>query len=261
MKIRLLKNGYEANENLYKDFMNNRIDFNADYFSDEYIELGGDLSLFPIYMARLDDDIQVEEYKKAVYTIMEDYLDYGRDVYMNEILWHSLIMYHCDYLIEKYGDLINSHNNFKNIIIKKFNWESYIYKCIIMAEYLYNSSLDSKEDYDYYIQLFVENMDVFNYIIKYAIFKNDIFLLNFFKVIDELDISSIMKAKIKDLDLPEKDPRYGRRVIFELNKNYPAVMAPFMTSTDLADEIIKALSLYVDRSVIENIRNKNQEAR
>lgn len=171
MKIRLLNNGYETDENLYKDFMNNRIDFNADYFSDEYIELGGDLSLFPIYMARLDDDIQVEEYKKAVYTIMEDYLDYGRDVYMNEILWHSLIMYHCDYLIEKYGDLINSHNNFKNIIIKKFNWESYIYKCIIMAEYLYNSSLDSKEDYDYYIQLFVENMDVFNYIIKYASLK------------------------------------------------------------------------------------------
>ena len=81
MKIRLLKNSYEANENLYKDFMNNRIDFNADYFSDEYIELGGDLSLFPIYMARLDDDIQVEEYKKAVYTIMEDYLDYGRCLY------------------------------------------------------------------------------------------------------------------------------------------------------------------------------------
>lgn len=259
MKIRLLNPGYAKDEKLYKDFMNNKIDFNAQYFSNDYIVIDSASIIFPIYMANLGEDTQKAEYKEAVYTLMDNYLDFGRDIYMNGTLWHSILMYHRDYIIEKYGDKIKTHNNFKNIVIKKFNWESYIYKCIIMAEYLYNSTLNDKDEYDYYIELFVENMDVFNYIIKYAIFKNDIFLMNFFKVIDELDISNIMKAKIKDIDLPEKDPRYGRRVVFELNKNYPAVMSPFMTFKDLSDEIIKALSLYVDASVIEDIKNKNQK--
>lgn len=259
MKIRLLNTGYGKNEKLYKDFMNHAINFDASYFSNDYIDLNKNLPIFPIYMARLDDDIQIEEYKEAVYAIMEFYLDYGRDIYMNGTFWHSLLMHHPEYIINKYGDKIKNHNNFKNIVIKKFNWENYIYKCIIMAEYLHHSTLNSKDEYDYYIELFVENMDVFNYIIKYAIFKNDTFLLNFFKVIDDLKISNIMKASIKDLDLPEKDPRYGRRVVFELNKNYPAVMTPFMTPKDLSDEVIKALSLYVDDSVIDDIVNKNKE--
>lgn len=259
MKIRLLDSGYTKDKSFYNDFMNNTIDFDAPYFSNDYIEINNNLPFFPIYMANLDEDIQKVEYKDAVYTLRDNYLDFGRDMYMNGTLWHSILVHHRDYVIQKYGDKIKTYNNFKNIVIKKFNWESYIYKAIIMAEYLYNSNLNNNDEYDYYIDLFVENMDVFNYIIKYAIFKNDFFLMNFFKVIDELGISNIMKAKIKDRDLPEKDPRYGRRVVFELNKNYPAVMTPFMASEDLAEEVIKALSLYVDDSVIENILSKKQE--
>lgn len=55
-----------------------------------------------------------------------------------------------------------------------------------------------------------------------------------------------LKLKIKDRPDLGNDERYGRRVIFELNKNYPVVMAPFLEVDDLRKEIYKALSLYLD---------------
>ena len=63
-------------------------------------------------------------------------------------------------------------------------------------------------------------------------------------IIHELDISSIMKSKIKERPDLGKDERYGRRVIFEMNKSYPIMMAPLMDIETLKEECIKALALY-----------------
>ena len=62
-----------------------------------------------------------------------------------------------------------------------------------------------------------------------------------------------MKKKIKDRPDLGKDERYGRRVIFELNKNYPIIMAPFLKKADLKVEIYEALSLYCKDISSENI--------
>ena len=53
------------------------------------------------------------------------------------------------------------------------------------------------------------------------ILRFDKFLLNILDIIDELDLSKVMKAKIKDRPDLGKDERIGRRVIFEFNKSYP----------------------------------------
>ena len=70
-----------------------------------------------------------------------------------------------------------------------------------------------------YYRLIVDNLDVYNYIIKYEIFRNDKFLINILDIINDNDLGNVLKAKIKDRSDLGKDPRYGRMVIFEFNKH------------------------------------------
>ncbi|WP_316719476.1 hypothetical protein [Terrisporobacter petrolearius] len=54
------------------------------------------------------------------------------------------------------------------------------------------------EDRNRYYDLIVENLYVYNYIIKYEIFRNDKFLINVMDIIDDRDLAKVLKAKIKD---------------------------------------------------------------
>ena len=119
----------------------------------------------------------------------------------------------------------------------------YIYKYILGAQYINDNIEDHNEKIRYY-NLIIENLDLYNYIIKYEIFRNDKFLLNILDIIKELDLSKTLKAKIKDRDDLGKDERIGRRVIFELNKSYPVIMSPMMNKEELKDVFLKFLSYY-----------------
>jgi len=68
--------------------------------------------------------------------------------------------------------------------------------------------------------------------------------MKFFSVIEEEDLSNKMKEKIKHRTDLGKDERYGRRILFELNKNYPIIMSPFLEKEELRNEIYKALKIY-----------------
>lgn len=86
---------------------------------------------------------------------------------------------------------------------------------------------------------------MYNYIIKYNIFRNGQFIINFLTVIHEEGLSAQMKKQIKDRPELGSDERYGRRVIFELNKNYPIITAPMLEKDELKEEIYQALALYL----------------
>lgn len=73
---------------------------------------------------------------------------------------------------------------FPNIVVKKFDWENYIYKCVLRAQYMKDNT-DCDEDRDRYYGLIVKNVDVYNYIIKYEIFRNNKFLINVMDIIDD----------------------------------------------------------------------------
>ena len=92
---------------------------------------------------------------------------------------------------------------------------------------------------------------MYNYIIKYEIFRNDKFLLNILDIIDELDLAKVMKAKIKDRPDLGKDERYGRRVLFEFNKAYPVVMSPMLEKDELEVLFMEYLGYYYDLSKLE----------
>lgn len=244
MEIRLLKPGYKKNENFYKDLLEDKIKIKEEYFSEDivYIDKAPD---FPIYMGIGHDSNRKEEFFKAFDTVAKNYLNLDRDIYFDEIFWHSLLCVHKrEFLLDNYPEIENGEKYFKNIVIRDFDWENYIYKIILGAQYVSDNILNNDEREKYY-NIIIENLDLFNYIIKYEIFRNDKFLINILTIIDELDLSKALKAKIKDRDDLGKDERVGRRVIFEFNKSYPVIMSPMMEKEELKEKFLEYLSYYI----------------
>lgn len=250
MQIRLLAEGYINIERLYLDFMNDSLDESADYYSDQFVTLE-EAPNFPIYMGRGSPEERYEGFHEAIYTLMSAYIDTPREVHMSGRFWHSLMMTKRDYLLDLYAEYIDSRREFNNVILKHFNFQSYIYKCVLAAQYISDEQLETKEEKDYFIHLIVDNLDMYNFIIQYSLFRNGPFILNYFRAIDELGLTVLMKAQVKDRPELGKDPRYGRLVFETLNNNYPVVMAPFLELEDLKEEIVTALSVYYDLSDLE----------
>ena len=77
--------------------------------------------------------------------------------------------------------------------------------------------------------------------IKRVIFRTPEFILKILTIIDELNLSELMKRRIPNRG---KDKRYGREVIYELNKNYPVIMISTLSKEELKKEVVKALNHY-----------------
>ena len=245
MEIRLLQKGYKYNEQFYQDFLDDQIKLKDEYFSGEvvYIDEAPD---FPVYLAHRNESDRKELFLKAFNELSRTYLHSDRDLHFDELFWHSLLtVTKRDYLLEQYPQITDGINHFNNIVIKDFNWENYIYKCVLGAQYINDEVLNETERLRYY-ELLIDNLDVYNYIIKYEIFRNNRFLLNILDIIDELNVSKVMKSKIIGHDNLGVDERVGRRVIFEFNKSYPIIMSPMIEKEDLKELFLLYLSYYYD---------------
>ena len=90
---------------------------------------------------------------------------------MNERFWYTLLCVHKrDYVLKMYPQVGENIKDFHNIVVKKFDWENYIYKCILAAQYVKDNT-DNEDDRKKYYNLIVENLDVFNYMIKYEVLE------------------------------------------------------------------------------------------
>ena len=250
MEIRLLKKGYQNNEQFYQDFLNNQIIQKEEYFSDQVVNIE-EAPNFPIYINVKDEGKRKELFFEAFDVISKTYLKTDRDIHLEGTFWHSLLcVYKREYLLEEYPEIQEKQSNFNNIVLKKFDWENYIYKCILAAQYVSDFTKDGDERKRYYT-LIVENLDLFNYIIKYEIFRNEQFVLNILDIIDRHKLNKVMKAKIKDRPDLGKDERVGRRVIFEFNKSYPVVMSPMLKVEELEPLFFEYLRYYYDLNKTE----------
>ena len=245
MEIRLLKKGYKKNDQFYKDFLEDQIRNNDDYFSGEIVHID-EIPDFPVYMGTRNEEEKKKLFFEAFDVISKSYLNTDRDVHFEEIFWHSLLcVYKRDYLLENYPEIKDSRSKFNNIVIRDFDWENYIYKCVLGAQYI-NDNITKKEEREKYYEYIIDNLDLYNYIIKYDIFRNDKFLLNILDITYELGLSDILKSKIKGRPELGKDPRVGRFVIFEFNKSYPVIMSPMMDKEALKKSFLEYLSYYYD---------------
>lgn len=244
MEIKLLEENYDKRK-VYEDFVSGEISLKSEYVSEDFVIISSDKD-FPIYLSREHNSL--ENFKEAIQTLKTDYIDTARDIHMNRRFWHSLfVLYKRDYIVQKYPEVLISQKNFENIVLKKFDWENYVYKCTLAAEYMQRAKFENKEQEEEFIKIIYNNLDIYNYIIKYNIFRNAEFILNFLTVINDEGLGDIMKKRIPYREDLGKDERYGRRVIFELNKKYPIVMVPFLDKNELKEEILDALALYEEK--------------
>lgn len=262
IEVRLLKDKYKSNEGLYQAFLKDKLIGNEELLSGEKVRIG-DAPEFPVYIANGTEEEKDKKFLEAFEVMAKYYIKTDRAIYLNEKFWHSLLcQQHRDYLLENYPQIREGGiKEFKNIILKDFNWENYIYKCILGAQYI-TDNIDDEVEQKRYFKLITENLDLYNYIIKYSIFRNDIFLIKVLNIIDKYDISRILKAKIRDKEIIDryhlgKDERYGRRVIFEFNKSYPVVMVPMLSDEELTENFFEYLNLYYDVSKIDKWNKNN----
>ena len=69
-------------------------------------------------------------------------------------------------------------------------------------------------------------------------------------IIEETGLSKVLKVRIKDRPDLGNDERYGRRVIFELNKAYPIVMSPMLDKEKLKEYFVKYLGYYYKGALV-----------
>ena len=133
MEVRLLKKSVIKTEEFYKDFLDDQIKIKDEYFEAKsvFIENAPD---FPIYIAKGNEEDKRKLFLEAFDTISKYYLDTDRDIHLNEMFWYSLFCVDKrDYLIKEYPEIQESISKFHNVVLKKFDWENYIYKCILGA--------------------------------------------------------------------------------------------------------------------------------
>lgn len=244
MEIKLLTEGYKKDELFFREFCENRL-WQGNYISEETVE-APEMPDFPIYFGKMKGEEKKSAFLQLLQMIEENVLLMDRDIYMDERFWHSYIcLYKYDFLVETYPQVLQDVHTFRNIVTKSFDWENYIYKAVLAAQYVTDQvkSGDSAQRIRYY-SLILENMDLYNYIIKYEIFRNSNFLIHILDIIDETGLGKVLKAKIKDRPDMGKDERYGRRVIFEFNKSYPIVLAPMLNKEQLKEFFLTYLSYY-----------------
>lgn len=253
MEIRILDPNYLKSEAVYEDFKNDKIGSHESHFTNEtvYIEQAPD---FPVYL-RGNQEERYDYYAEAFKAMMDVYLKTSREVNMEGAFWYSLLLqYKRDYLIQHYPSINTSEKEFRNIVLKKFDWENYIYKCVIGAQYVMDNVTET-EDRQRFIHAISENLDLYNYIIKYEIFRNDAFLINILSIVQDHGLSEVMKAKIKNRPDLGSDERVGRRVIFELNKSYPVVLAPTLHKSELEPLVLKHAISYANEDSIPYLQN------
>jgi hypothetical protein len=117
-----------------------------------------------------------ELFLEAFIVIYTNHLKTERDIYFNEVFWHSILtVYKRDYLLETYPQINEELSIFNNIVLEKFDWENYVYKCILGDQYIIDN-VEEMEKRERYYKLIIDNLEVYYYIIKYRISEMRYFL-------------------------------------------------------------------------------------
>lgn len=243
MKIRKLNPEIIKSSQVFEYYIGTYKDEDKIFLEEFYdVELSQENLFFPIYIPDKNGEIRKAKYHEAFLVMRENYLKLGRDILLDRNFWYSLFLDKLrDRLHKEYPTALHTEKEFRNIILKQFDWENYVYKLIFGAEYI-QEVVPNKEDHIKYFELITENLDIYNYILKSEIFKNGNFLIKFLDTIVETDSSEILKKKI---DLSNgKDERVGRRVINEFVKSYPVVFVHALDKEEFKNYFIKYLSHY-----------------
>ena len=141
MEIRFLKSSYIKGEQVYNDFLNNTIGSLEEHYDDKIANINSAQD-FPIYI-NVSENVRAPLFVEAINIISNHYLDMDREYSLDGQFWHSLLLLKKrDYILEKYPAVKESESNFKNVVVKKFDWENYIYHSDV-EKWCYISDLEN----------------------------------------------------------------------------------------------------------------------
>lgn len=241
MKVNLLNEGYKKSTEFYHSFLNDSIEADG-FLSDDSI-LVPYIEPFPIHFGNYKEKDDPSTFFDLIIFFKKHFIHLNMDIYMNELFLHSLITTKMrEYILEKYPKIKNKQSIFEIVVTRNLNWENYLYKAAIIAKYV-NDNIDQSEQLNY-INLILDNLDVFNHIIKSKIFRNNDFFIKFFNVIKKNNLSSILNAQIKNKENPEDDLRVGRMILIEFSNAYPVLLSPLLPQDEFELYFKKFLNYY-----------------
>lgn len=245
MEIRLLLDDYVKAEQFFLDFKSNRINSLTNIFSERYVEIYA-IAPFPFYLKENNETERTQLYLEAFRIYKEHYYALNRDITMNHVFWITLFSVHCrEYLLRNYPQIVKNQNNFYNILLKSFNWENYIYKIALITQFVCSSV--SEEEQEEYVTLISNNMDVFNYLLKYPLFRQENFIIDVLRIIKEENLTNVLKKRLPNT--PDKeDYRFGRLVLFEFNKDYPVQIPHVMPYHKFKSIFLTYLDKYINKN-------------
>jgi hypothetical protein len=241
MKINLFHKDYSKIESLYSDFLSGSIMDNPIYSSFDEVEID-EIIPFEIYFGGSVENKRAG-FLASLYVVKNYFEKVEKEYLYDQRFWNTIFLKYCtQYYLDKYPELKENKEMFyKRVFHKKFDWENYVYKLVIAVDFIENN-VDFEHLKEKYYSMVYENLDVFNYIIKYSIFRSGDFLVKIFRIIENNDLSSELKGKLRHLS---GDQRLGRMIIFELNKIYPVIMSPLMTNDELELAFMEIYTSYL----------------
>lgn len=120
-EIRLLKEGYKNNDQIYTDFLNDNIDLSADYFSEKSIYIN-EAPDFPFYIAQGSEEEKAIAFFEAILTLKESYIQTDRSIHLSQVFWHSLLTTKKrEYAIKQYPQILKSKPKPELFILLNFH--------------------------------------------------------------------------------------------------------------------------------------------
>ncbi|WP_311480700.1 hypothetical protein [uncultured Anaerococcus sp.] len=239
IKIYLLRKDITDFYNFHDSFVAGRLDKDG-YFTENFVDVPPVEDFIP-YAGNADNNSEV--LKNLIYVMINNFIELNQDIYMNESFWRSYLVQKLRMpLIKKYPKLAHDYNLFDRIVLRKFNWENYLFKAatygIVLSDRVGDPVL-----LDEYIDIICDNMDLFNYILKLKALKVDNFIYNTIKFMHEFkdtDLGSFLKYR-SQAEINKEDSA-GRIVLTEMNTAYPSILFPMLDYDDFKDIFFKYLT-------------------
>lgn len=246
MKIKLLKNGYKTNKQFYYDFLEDKIKENNDYFGEDYIYLD-QAPDFPIYIKTQKKKERESEFLEAFYTLSKSYMrELPKETWFRESFWHSLFCTKkVNFIIENYPQIMDSHNSFKNIVVKAFNRENYVYKYVLGVQAVETKTQDIEDEkekikeQDRYYRLIANNGFTYTTMLTYPILRNKNFIINMLDIIDEENL-----AMTERIYHNGREKEIATAMLYEFRQNYPIKLYPLMDKDTLKTCVVDFIEEY-----------------
>lgn len=236
-KVNLLKYPIVNEIDFYNSFLLGKLREDG-YFTNEFIDVP-DVGEFITYSGN-DRKNRGLILKNLIKVMMNNFIDLPQNIYMSKNFWMSYLVTELRMsLFRNHPQIKNKFQTFKLIVLRDLDWENYIYKAAVYGVVLKDNLSDIRL-LDDYIDTITENMDFFNYILKYTTLNNDNFIFNMIKFLHKnknINISAYLKKKV----FKDKDERFGRLVLAEINRTYPSILFPMLDYQTFEEKLTKVL--------------------